>query len=134
MSRRRDGSTGAVDSHYRLGLGFGVTVEPGQAVEGTLRAILNSRVDLLTLDATARSGQPDADPADNTATAAVPIPYVLGTIKGTVYADHNGNAAARRGARLGQAVRVPRLALGQLLALVRRFGLVVPVDLPGSGR
>lgn len=36
-------STGAVDSHYWQGFGFGVTVEPGQTVEGTLSAILNSR-------------------------------------------------------------------------------------------
>ncbi|MEU4746600.1 SdrD B-like domain-containing protein, partial [Actinosynnema sp. NPDC023658] len=90
-------SDAVVDSNYWQGFGFGVSIEPGQAAEGTLVARLNSRVDLLTLAATTRSDEPDADPADNTATATVPITYVRGTLKGTVYADYNGNAAKDAG-------------------------------------
>jgi LPXTG-motif cell wall-anchored protein len=90
-------STGAVDSNYWHGLGSGPSIEPGQAAEGTLIARLNAQVDLLTLEVTTRSGEPDADPADNTATVTVPITYVRGTSKGTVYADYNGNAAKDAG-------------------------------------
>lgn len=90
-------STAAVDSNYWHGFGYGVSIEPGQTVEGVLSARLNSRIDLLTLEVTTRSEEPDADPADNTATATVPITYVRGTVNGTVYADYNGNTVKDAG-------------------------------------
>ncbi|XVS60773.1 LPXTG cell wall anchor domain-containing protein [Actinosynnema sp. CA-299493] len=90
-------STAIVDSNYWHGFSRGLSIEPGQTVEGTLSARLNSRVDLLVLEVTTRSGEPDADPADNTATVTVPITYVRGTVSGTVYADWNGNAAKDSG-------------------------------------
>ncbi|WP_461120099.1 hypothetical protein [Saccharothrix stipae] len=78
----------------------GVRIEPGQTVEGTLRSRTRTMDTPVILGVTARSDQPDANPADNTATVTVPIKVQRGDYTGVVYGDRNGNAVMDPGEAL----------------------------------
>ncbi|GAB3002728.1 hypothetical protein GCM10027184_69480 [Saccharothrix stipae] len=68
-----------------------VDVEPGQALEGTLSSPVKTADSPLTLTVTVRSSGPDANEADNTATATTLITVQRGGFTGIVYGDRNGN-------------------------------------------
>lgn len=102
-SRVRLSSTGNLTGDTWTVFGYGgVPIEPGQTVEGTLSEYVTTADELLTLGVTAHSAEePDANPANNTVTATVPITVVRGGYRGTVYADRNGNAADDPGEEFG---------------------------------
>lgn len=86
-----------------------VTIAPGQTVEGTLSGHVSNDADAVRLVVTAsqRSGEPDANPDDNTVSASVPIVIVRGSFRGAVFGDTNGNRVQDPGEALaGIAVSI----------------------------
>ncbi|MGM1059858.1 hypothetical protein [Saccharothrix sp. Mg75] len=75
-------------------------IDPGQTHEGTFNDYVTTTDAVLTIVVTAHANVVDANPADNSATAAASITVVLGTYAGTVYGDGNGNAVMDPGEAL----------------------------------
>ncbi|CCH31717.1 hypothetical protein ABZ816_25265 [Actinosynnema sp. NPDC047251] len=94
-------STGNIDSNYWSGFGWpGVTLEPGQSAQGTASGYAHyPERGEVRLVVTTTAAEPDASPADNTVTAAVPISIVRGTYSGVVYLDTNGSGTMDPGER-----------------------------------
>lgn len=71
----------------------GVTVAPGQTVDGTLAGFISNDEDAVRLVVTVsqRSGEPDANPDDNTSSASVPVVLRYGSYRGTVFGDRDGD-------------------------------------------
>ncbi|SEC65808.1 CARDB protein [Amycolatopsis tolypomycina] len=86
----RVNSTGNLSNAYWTPL---PPIEPGQTVESSLTGLVTTESGplVLTVTVTLLGGAQDANPADNTSTASVPITYVRGSYQGTVYGDRNGN-------------------------------------------
>ncbi|MGW7531023.1 carboxypeptidase regulatory-like domain-containing protein [Amycolatopsis sp. NPDC054798] len=84
---------------------LGVPIEPGQAVEGSADGYVTTAAGALTITVSAvvSSDQKDADPADNTVTVSVPVAHPVGSYRGTVYGDANGNGVLDRGEALAGA-------------------------------
>jgi hypothetical protein len=83
-------STGNLSNAYWTPL---PPIEPGQAVESSVTGLVTTESGPLVLTITVQllGDAQDANPADNTVTASVPITYVRGSYRGTVYGDRNGN-------------------------------------------
>lgn len=80
----------------------GVPVEPGQTVVGTADGYVTTTSGPVTLTVTAAllGDEEDADPADNTVTASVPVTHLSGSYRGTVYGDRDGNGTMDPGEAL----------------------------------
>ncbi len=74
---------------------WGVTIEPGQTVEGTLEGQISTNEDAvhIVVDVVQHGGEQDANPEDNATSASVPVVIVRGNFRGTVFSDNNGNRA-----------------------------------------
>jgi hypothetical protein len=114
----------------------GVWLAPGQSVEGTATGMITTAEGPLTLVVTAYTsyGTPDANPADNTVTVSVPVTFVRGSYRGTVYGDRNGNNVMDPGEALS-GITI-RLAGGNpsvvRTAVTDADGRFVFLDLPGG--
>ncbi|QKV80545.1 carboxypeptidase-like regulatory domain-containing protein [Amycolatopsis sp. Hca4] len=88
----RISSTGNLSSVYWAPV---PPIAPGQTVENSVTGYVTTESGPLVLTVTVGSpgGPPDANPADNTVTASVPVTYLRGSYRGTVYGDRNGNHA-----------------------------------------
>ncbi|MCE6998658.1 hypothetical protein LZG04_28240 [Saccharothrix sp. S26] len=80
--------------------GFPDRVEPGQTVEGVLTSWVRTADAVLTLEVEVHGAQPDANPADNTTTASVPMKVHRGGYTGVVYGDRDGDKAMDPGEAL----------------------------------
>ncbi|HEX8869898.1 MAG TPA: carboxypeptidase-like regulatory domain-containing protein [Lentzea sp.] len=71
----------------------GVTVLPGETVEGILSGFVSNDEDAVRLVVTAaqRGGEQDANPDDNTVSASVPVLTWPGSYRGTVFGDRDGD-------------------------------------------
>ncbi|MFD5247694.1 SdrD B-like domain-containing protein [Amycolatopsis sp. NPDC058340] len=80
----------------------GVPIEPGQTVVGTADGYVTTTSGPVTLTVTATllGDEEDADPADNTVTASVPVTHLSGSYRGTVYGDRDGNGTMDPGEAL----------------------------------
>ncbi|MEU7526960.1 SdrD B-like domain-containing protein [Saccharothrix sp. NPDC042600] len=76
-------------------------VEPGQSADFTVQGNVTTQEDLrLTVIVATYGDEGEANPDDNTVEATVPVIFVRGTYRGTVYGDLNGNGAADPGEAL----------------------------------
>ncbi|OKK01369.1 SdrD B-like domain-containing protein [Amycolatopsis sp. CB00013] len=80
----------------------GVPIEPGQTVVGNADGYVTTTSGPVTLTVTAAllGDEVDADPADNSATASVPVTHLSGSYRGTVYGDRDGNGTMDPGEAL----------------------------------
>ncbi|MET8846838.1 hypothetical protein [Amycolatopsis sp. NPDC004625] len=83
-------------------------IEPGGTAESSVTGFATTESGPMTITATVllTGDAQDANPADNTVTASVPVTHVRGSYRGTVYGDRNGNHApdpgeALAGVRIG---------------------------------
>lgn len=81
---------------------LGVPIEPGQTVKGTASGYVTTASGPLTITVTAvvSGDQTDVNPADNTVTVSVPVAHPVGSYRGTVYGDRNGNGTMDPGEAL----------------------------------
>ncbi|MGW4213595.1 hypothetical protein ACWEIJ_36820 [Lentzea sp. NPDC004789] len=87
-------STGNMDNSWWPPLDTsGVTIEPGQTVEATTYGRLSTDEETVHLVVTVRqtSGEPDANPDDNTVVASVPVVIPRGSFRATIYGDRDGD-------------------------------------------
>ncbi|AGM07214.1 hypothetical protein AORI_4630 [Amycolatopsis keratiniphila] len=80
----------------------GVPIEPGQTVVGTADGYVTTTSGPVTLTVTAAllGDEVDANPADNTVTASVPVTHLSGGYRGTVYGDRDGDGTMDPGEAL----------------------------------
>ena len=74
-------STGNLSNQYWHPFNpYGVTIEPGQTVEGTMTGSVMTTDDAVRLVVTTQplGGEPDANPEDNTVSVSVPVVFVPG--------------------------------------------------------
>jgi hypothetical protein len=93
-------STGNLTNQFWLPFNpGGVTIEPGQTVEGTTTGLAEEPYDAVRLVVTTRplGGEPDANPDDNTVSAEVPVVLLRGTYRGTIYGDGDGDGVVDHG-------------------------------------
>ncbi|MFD9890927.1 hypothetical protein ACFWY9_16395 [Amycolatopsis sp. NPDC059027] len=115
----------------------GGRLEPGQTVESRNTGLVTTPAGPLTITVTVRlAGEAqDANPADNTVTASVPVTFVRGGYHGTVYGDRNGNhvmdpGEALAGIRVGTSGGNPNVVRSTVTDADGRFAFP---DLPAGG-
>lgn len=134
----RVNSTGNLSSESWAALSpSGAPIEPGQTVESHTTGYVTTDSGPLTITVTVRllGDQQEANPADNTVTASVPVTHVRGSYRGTVYGDRNGNRTmdpgeALAGIRVGTSGGNPNVVR---TAVTDAGGHFVFPDLPAGG-
>lgn len=71
--------------------GPGATIAPGERIDLTVWLNLYELVDVVRMSAQLRTPEPDADPANDTATAQAPVTMRTTDLTGTLYGDRDGD-------------------------------------------